>query len=84
MSFSKSKTFKIMYIIEFCVLVVIIALNLISSFVSLSEPLNITFSIIVLIGGLYVISFSITFIVLLVKEKRKNNENNEEKDEEKK
>lgn len=79
MNFLKSRAFKIMSIAELCVLVLIIALNLISSFASLGKGWNIAFFTVILIGALYVISVSITSIVLLAKEKRK-----QEKDEENK
>ena len=78
MSFLKSKTYKILSIIELCVLGVIIALNLISSFASLSKGLNLTFFVIILIGALYVIGLSITSIVLLAKEKKQEKENSKE------
>ena len=71
MSFLKTKTYKVLSIIEICVLVVIIALNLISSFAKLGNTLNVTFFVIILIGALYVIGVSITSIIFLAKEKRK-------------
>ena len=74
MNFLKSRAFKIMSIAELCVLVLIITLNLISSFASLSNGWNIAFFTVILIGALYVIGVSITSIVLLAKEKRKQNE----------
>lgn len=74
MNFLKSKTYKIMSIFEIAVLCLIIALNLISSFVSLNQGWNIAFFTIILVGALYVIGVSITSIVLLAKEKRKQNE----------
>lgn len=80
MNFLKTKTYKIMSIVELCVLVLIIALNLISSFFSLSNTLNITFFVIILIGALYVIGVSITSIIFLAKERRKQEK--EEKGEE--
>ena len=74
MNFLKSRAFKIMSIAELCVLVLIITLNLISSFASLSNGWNIAFFTVILIGALYVIGVSITSIVLLAKEKMKQNE----------
>lgn len=71
MNFLKSKAYKIMSVIEICVLVVIIALNLISSFASLSNAWNIAFFTIIIIGATYVIGLSITTIIILAKEKRK-------------
>ena len=82
MNFLKTKAYKIMSIVEISVLVLIIALNLISSFFSLSNTLNITFFVIILIGALYVIGVSITSIVFLAKERRKQEK--EEKGEERK
>ena len=78
MNFLKTKAYKIMSIVEVCVLVVIIALNLISSFATLSSTLNVIFFVIILVGALYVIGVSITSIIFLAKEKRK--EGKEEKD----
>ena len=80
MNFLKTNAYKIMSIVELCVLVLIIALNLISSFFSLSNTLNITFFVIILIGALYVIGVSITSIIFLAKERRKQEK--EEKGEE--
>ena len=74
MNFLKSKAFKIMSIAELCVLVIIITLNLVSSFASLNQGWNIAFFTIILVGALYVIGVSITSIVLLAKEKMKQNE----------
>ena len=76
MNFLKSKAYKIMSIAELCVLVLIIALNLISSFISLNSALNITFFVVILVGALYVIGVSITSIVFLAKEKRKQEKEN--------
>ena len=80
MSFLKTKTYRVLSIIEICVIVVIIALNLISSFAKLGNTLNVTFFVIILIGALYVIGISITSIIFLAKEKRKlDAKQNEEK-----
>lgn len=78
MSFLKSKTYKILTIVELCVLGLIIALNLISSFAQLSKGLNIAFFAIILVGALYVITLSITSIVLLAKEKKQEKEREDE------
>lgn len=79
MTFLKSKAYKIMSIVELCVLGVIIALNLISSFASLSKGLNIAIFFVILLGAIYVIGLSITSIILLAKERRKEKQNEEKK-----
>lgn len=77
MTFLKSKAYKILSIVQICVLGLILALNLISSFASLTKGWKLAFFVIILIGALYVIGISVASIIFLAKEKRKENQDEE-------
>jgi len=83
MSIYKNKSCRIMYIIGCCICFIIIVLNSILLFASLSEALKTIFFVIVIAGGLCVNTIMVILTILHVKEKRKNKEK-EEKGEEKK